>query len=165
MKSNTLNKDFLMIAKTMHGLEDVLAEELKAIGVKNIKKGKRAIEFYGNQETKIGGRYPYDIVEKYGPEEYLIKKAMQGTYTIAINYYGSESAKIMGPTTVFLDVYTNWGRDNEKKKTFTLRLDGSGDAFKVATIDFNDKINIAPCVSSKKGRGHKKIRKTFSKSF
>ena len=31
MKSNTLNKDFLMIAKTMHGLEDVLAEELKAI--------------------------------------------------------------------------------------------------------------------------------------
>ena len=51
MKSNTLNKDFLMIAKTMHGLEDVLAEELKAIGAKNIKKGKRAIEFYGNQET------------------------------------------------------------------------------------------------------------------
>ena len=50
MKSNTLNKDFLMIAKTMHGLEDVLAEELKAIGAKNIKKGKRAIEFYGNQE-------------------------------------------------------------------------------------------------------------------
>ena len=35
----------------MHGLEDVLAEELKAIDAKNIKKGKRAIEFYGNQET------------------------------------------------------------------------------------------------------------------
>tara|TARA_B100001057_G_scaffold501266_1_gene622871 strand:- start:2146 stop:3318 length:1173 start_codon:yes stop_codon:yes gene_type:complete len=49
MKSNTLNNDFLMIAKTMHGLEDVLIEELKAIGAKNIKKGKRAIEFYGNQ--------------------------------------------------------------------------------------------------------------------
>ncbi|MBH76436.1 MAG: RNA methyltransferase [Flavobacteriales bacterium] len=49
MKSNTLNNDFLMIAKTMHGLEDVLIEELKVIGAKNIKKGKRAIEFYGNQ--------------------------------------------------------------------------------------------------------------------
>ena len=48
---NSRKSDFLMIAKTMHGLEDVLAEELKAIGAKNIKKGKRAIEFYGNQET------------------------------------------------------------------------------------------------------------------
>ena len=50
MKSNTINNDFLMIAKTMHGLEDVLTGELKAIGAKNIKKGKRAIEFYGDQK-------------------------------------------------------------------------------------------------------------------
>ena len=41
MKSNTSNKDFLMIAKTMHGLENVLAKELKAIDAKNIKKRKK----------------------------------------------------------------------------------------------------------------------------
>lgn len=42
-------KEFQMIAKTMAGLEDVLAEELIALGANNLEIGKRMVSFEGNQ--------------------------------------------------------------------------------------------------------------------
>ncbi|NBC83215.1 MAG: RNA methyltransferase [Bacteroidetes bacterium] len=42
---------FQMIAKTMYGLEDVLADELKGIGAAKITKSNRAVYFEGNKET------------------------------------------------------------------------------------------------------------------
>ncbi len=39
-----------LIAKTFHGLEGVLAEELKGIGAQNIKEVNRAVEFEGDKE-------------------------------------------------------------------------------------------------------------------
>ncbi len=39
-----------LIAKTFHGLEGVLAEELKGIGARDIKEVNRAVEFEGNKE-------------------------------------------------------------------------------------------------------------------
>ena len=56
IKEITVNSDkstsnFLMIAKTMHGLEDVLVKELEDLGANKIKKDIRAVEFYGN--TKL----------------------------------------------------------------------------------------------------------------
>lgn len=41
-------KEFQMIAKTMAGLEDVLAEELIALGANNLEIGKRMVSFEGN---------------------------------------------------------------------------------------------------------------------
>lgn len=42
-------KQFAMIAKTMAGLEDVLAEELIALGANNLEIGKRMVSFEGDQ--------------------------------------------------------------------------------------------------------------------
>ncbi|TLX73234.1 class I SAM-dependent RNA methyltransferase [Labilibacter sediminis] len=39
-----------LIAKTFHGLEKVLAEELKNLGAQNIKEVNRAVEFEGDKE-------------------------------------------------------------------------------------------------------------------
>ncbi len=44
------NKEEKMLAKTLFGLEDVLAEELAALGAKNIEKVNRAVSFSGNLE-------------------------------------------------------------------------------------------------------------------
>ncbi len=41
---------FQIIAKTSFGLEDVLIEELRALGVKDCEKGNRAVTFSGNKE-------------------------------------------------------------------------------------------------------------------
>ena len=43
-------KNFAMIAKTMAGLEDVLAEELIGLGADNLEIGKRMVSFEGNKQ-------------------------------------------------------------------------------------------------------------------
>ncbi|MDH6341537.1 putative N6-adenine-specific DNA methylase [Parabacteroides sp. PFB2-12] len=46
-----MNKaNFEMVAKTQHGLEDVLAEELIALGAQDIQKGRRMVSFTGDKE-------------------------------------------------------------------------------------------------------------------
>lgn len=44
------NKTFEMVAKTLHGLEDVLAEELIALGANEVQTGRRMVSFTGNKE-------------------------------------------------------------------------------------------------------------------
>lgn len=44
-------QQFEMVAKTFHGLEEVLAEELRALGALNVEPGKRMVAFEGNLET------------------------------------------------------------------------------------------------------------------
>lgn len=46
-----MNKNFEMVAKTMQGLEDVLAEELRSLGAKNVEPGRRMVSFEGDLET------------------------------------------------------------------------------------------------------------------
>ena len=43
------NDNFYMLAKTMFGLEEVLAEELRKLGAQNIKKMNRAVSFKGDK--------------------------------------------------------------------------------------------------------------------
>ena len=41
---------------------------------------------YSNRETEIGGRMSNDFREGYGPEEFCLKKAIEGEYKIQVNY-------------------------------------------------------------------------------
>ena len=50
-------KEFRMIAKTMYGLEDVLAGELEKLGAKNIEKLCRAVGFDGDMVTLYRANY------------------------------------------------------------------------------------------------------------
>ena len=43
------NDNFYMLAKTMFGLEEILAEELKKLGAQNVKTMNRAVSFKGDQ--------------------------------------------------------------------------------------------------------------------
>lgn len=42
-------KEFAMIAKTFKGLEDILAQELVALGANNVQMGRRAVSFTGDK--------------------------------------------------------------------------------------------------------------------
>lgn len=44
------NVNFEMVAKTFHGLEEVLAEELRSLGAINVEPGRRMVAFEGDQE-------------------------------------------------------------------------------------------------------------------
>ena len=43
-----MEKNFKMLAKTLFGLEDLLAEELRKLGASNIEKGTRNVSFEGD---------------------------------------------------------------------------------------------------------------------
>jgi hypothetical protein len=43
---------------------------------------------------------------------------------------------MIGPVTVQVDVFTNWGRANEKKKSLTLRLTQNKEVVTIGEIEF-----------------------------
>jgi tetratricopeptide (TPR) repeat protein len=78
--------------------------------------------FYKNKETTIGGRISDDFTNGYGPEQFLLKKAVKGTYQLQVHYYGDNGAKLAGKTTLLVEIYTNYGRASEERKLLTLQL-------------------------------------------
>ena len=50
-------ESFKMIAKTMYGLEEVLAEELRALGAKDVTPINRAVAFTGTMQTLYKANY------------------------------------------------------------------------------------------------------------
>lgn len=92
--------------------------------------------FYSNPLSRIGGRMSRDFTQGYGPEEYILKKAMKGDYQIKTNYYGSSAAKLIGAVTLQVDVYTNYGRKNEKHQAITIRLKNNKETINIGKIKF-----------------------------
>ena len=46
---NNHSENFLMIAKTFFGFEELLENELTKLGAQNVKKGTRSVSFYGDK--------------------------------------------------------------------------------------------------------------------
>lgn len=93
--------------------------------------------YYSNNLTKIGGRLSDDFTGGLGPEEYMIHRAMPGKYIIKANYFGSGwDDRMSAPVTVQVDVYTNYGRKNEKRQSLTLRLANHSDVYTIGDIEF-----------------------------
>jgi len=78
---------------------------------------------YHHHRTTIGGLVSRDFTEGYGPEEYMLRRAMPGPYKIFAHYYGSRQQTVIGPCTITATVFTDFGRPTEKKQQLTLRLD------------------------------------------
>ncbi len=96
--------------------------------------GEKAM--YNNNRTEIGGLVSRDFTQGYGPEEYCLHRAVHGAYAIEVNYYGERAQTLQGPVTLQVDVYTDYGRPTEKRKSLTLRLKGAKDTFKVGEVTF-----------------------------
>ncbi|MDH4128113.1 MAG: VIT domain-containing protein [Spirochaetota bacterium] len=92
--------------------------------------------YYSHPLSTIGGLVSRDFTQGYGPEEYLLKNAMRGEYKIEANYYSSSATQLIGAVTLQVDVYTNYGRPNEKRKSLTIRLENKRDSILVGKIKF-----------------------------
>jgi len=97
--------------------------------------------YYGHNLTEIGGLVSRDFTQGYGPEEYVLRKAVPGVYTIKAHFYGSSQQAVVGACTVIVTVFTHYGRSDEKKQVLTLRLDKPSDEALVGeiSIDGNDR--------------------------
>jgi len=92
--------------------------------------------YYGNNRSQIGGLVSRDFTQGYGPEEYVIHRAMRGEYTVQANFFGSSAQTLTGAVTLQLELFTHYGRPNEKRKAITLRLNQARDTITVGTIKF-----------------------------
>ena len=92
--------------------------------------------FYSHPLTYTGGRMSRDFTGGYGPEEFLIKEALAGKYKVQANYYGSSAQRITGPTTIYLEIYTNYGKPNEKKETITMQLTSEASVVDIGVMEF-----------------------------
>ncbi len=56
-----MSEQFEMIAKTFQGLEEILAEELTALGANDIQIGRRMVSFTGDKRMMYQGKFlpPY----------------------------------------------------------------------------------------------------------
>jgi hypothetical protein len=90
--------------------------------------------YYGHNRTEQGGLVSRDFTQGYGPEEYVLHRALPGTYTIRAHYYGSRQQTLLGPATVTATVITRYGRPGEQRQVLTLRLEGAKDLVEIGKV-------------------------------
>jgi tetratricopeptide (TPR) repeat protein len=78
--------------------------------------------YYGHRETEIGGRISVDNTRGYGPEQFLLKKAIPGKYRIVIDYFGDSQFTNAGPSTIMAEIYTKYADKTEQRKVVCLQL-------------------------------------------
>ena len=93
--------------------------------------------FYMNKNTKIGGRMSEDLRNGYGPETFLLKEAVKGSYEVHVNYFTDRVQKISGPTILKVTMYTNYGKKDETKKVSIVRLEKKSGEIEVDNLLFN----------------------------
>jgi TonB-dependent SusC/RagA subfamily outer membrane receptor len=93
--------------------------------------------YYSHNRTAIGGRISHDMTRGFGPEQFLLKNAIKGTYKIEINYYGDTQATITGPTTIMAELFTHYGTPEEKKELIVVQMkkESNGTVY-VGDLDF-----------------------------
>lgn len=92
--------------------------------------------FYGHNRTAIGGRISADVTGGYGPEEFLLKRALPGTYLVKAHFYGTGQQTAIGATTVVLELYLRYGTGHMENKSITLRLEGPNRMVDVGAFTF-----------------------------
>lgn len=92
--------------------------------------------FYSHKNTRIGGYFPYDFTTGYGPEEFLLRKAISGKYMAKANYYGTREQGAVGPTTIQLELITYFGTPQQERKEITLRLSSKRQIIDIGELIF-----------------------------
>ncbi|HEX7755205.1 MAG TPA: VIT domain-containing protein [Niabella sp.] len=72
--------------------------------------------YYQNRETAIGGRLSDDFTDGFGPEQFLLKKAVKGKYQIKTNFFGERSVTAVGPPTLMAEVFLRYATGAEERK-------------------------------------------------
>jgi uncharacterized protein YfaP (DUF2135 family) len=80
--------------------------------------------YYSRRATRIGGLMSRDLTGGYGPEEFILKAPIKGTYTVQVQYYGSTQLRLAGPTTIHVDLALHAGTPKATRRSITTRVDG-----------------------------------------
>ncbi|MEO7411005.1 MAG: hypothetical protein ABIU10_06770, partial [Sphingomicrobium sp.] len=84
--------------------------------------GERAI--YSHPQTVIGGRLSNDMTDGYGPEEYWLRTAPNGTFRVSTNTYDSDRLDPNGKPRLHLRLIRDFGRPTEREEAVDLEMGG-----------------------------------------
>ncbi|CAN7173325.1 tetratricopeptide repeat protein [Acidovorax sp. LjRoot118] len=90
--------------------------------------------YYAHRLTYQGGRMSADFTGGYGPEEFSLKNAKPGTYTVRARFYGHRQQVVAPATTLMLRLSTGFGTPAQKDEDVVLRLTGQGDMVTVGSF-------------------------------
>lgn len=82
--------------------------------------GERAI--YHNPRTALGGRLSNDMTSGFGPEEYLLRRAIPGTYEVRANVFAADRLNPNGAQRVTARIIRDFGRPNETEEVVDIEL-------------------------------------------
>jgi tetratricopeptide (TPR) repeat protein len=90
--------------------------------------------YYANNTSRIGGKISNDMTRGYGPEEFMLKRAIHGKYEIKVKYYASSQQKLTGPTVIRAEVYTKYGKKNEQREEIVFRVEEEKEVIDLGSI-------------------------------
>lgn len=95
--------------------------------------GERAS--YANRLTHQGGAMSPDARGGYGPEEFSLKTAKAGKYSVEAQFYGHRQQVLSAGTTVMVRVTTGFGTPQARDEWTTLRLARGQETVRVAEVE------------------------------
>ena len=84
--------------------------------------------------TKIGGAITTDVTGGYGPEMFVLGKAVPGEYVVKAHYYGSDNLRKTLRSRVFVTVIRDFGRPDEVVDRHAFVLEKTGEAAEVMRL-------------------------------
>ncbi|MDR2592571.1 MAG: AgmX/PglI C-terminal domain-containing protein [Chitinispirillales bacterium] len=144
VKDTTLNKSHIdkrLIIKIPVDIRVVINWNMNSVDINlHIKDPNNEECFRDRRETSTGGRLSADIRDGYGPEQFLLKKAIKGKYRVYVNYYGDIQLTDAGPATVMAEIYTKYTDATERRQVVCVQMSNAkkrdGDFVEVAEFDF-----------------------------
>lgn len=91
----------------------------------------REVCYYENPTTKQGGQLAQNMFLGYGPEEFTLKNAKNGSYYVMVNYTNNG---LQEPTYLKLTLFKNYGKSNQTKEVQVIRLDKSVGGYIVSEL-------------------------------
>lgn len=91
---------------------------------------------YQHTRTAIGGRITQDVTQGYGPEEFMLKKAVDGKYTVEVNLFGDSRQTLGGPTAIKADLFTDYGKPTQKRETINFRVTTGKEVVELGALSF-----------------------------
>lgn len=82
--------------------------------------GERSI--YSNPLTAIGGQLSNDMTQGYGPEQYLLRRAPGGTFTIKSNVYAADTIDPNGASFLTVHLFRDYGRATQREEVVDVEL-------------------------------------------
>ena len=95
--------------------------------------GERAI--FSNPKTMIGGRLSNDMTAGYGPEDYWLRRAPKGRFTVRTNRFASDRIDPNGLPRLHARLIRDFGRAQEREESIDVEMKpATGDDVEIGTV-------------------------------